>query len=355
MKTLFVSLFLFTVAFCGVVDLDPSNFDSIVDGSKDVFVEFFAPWCGHCKKLAPDYEIVGDAFARESAVVIAKVDADQHKELGNRFDVHGFPTLKFFPKGKKDSPVAYEGGRSAEDIINYVNDKAGTRARVKKAHSDVVELNDNNFDKIVKDSSKDVLVEFYAPWCGHCKSLIPTYEKLSTAYSADSNIVIAKIDADKHKDIGGRYGVSGFPTIKFFPKGNKETPEAYEGARELNDFVNFINGKTGSKRTADGKLDASAGRVGQLDELASKFVGADKAEQSSLLKKAEDVAIGLTGDESTSGKVYTKIMQSIIEKGADYISSESQRVDRMLQGTLTPVKSDEFSKRKNILGAFSSS
>jgi len=355
MKTFFVAFALFTVALCGVVDLDPTNFDTIVDGSKDVFVEFFAPWCGHCKKLAPDYEIVGEAFARESSVVIAKVDADQHKELGSRFDVHGFPTLKFFPKGKKDSPVPYEAGRTADDIINYVNEKAGTRARVKKAASAVVELNENNFDKIVKDSSKDVLVEFYAPWCGHCKSLIPTYEKLATAYSADSNIVIAKIDADKHKDIGGRYGVSGFPTLKYFPKDNKASPEPYEGARELNDLVNFINGKTGSKRTADGKLDASAGRVGSLDEFASQFVSADKAQQNSLLKKSEDVAKGLTGDDSTSGKIYTKIMQSIIEKGADYISSESQRIDRMLKGTLTPAKSDEFSKRKNILNAFSSS
>ena len=45
-----------------VVDLTPSNFDSVVDGSKHVFVEFFAPWCGHCKALAPEYEKVGETF-----------------------------------------------------------------------------------------------------------------------------------------------------------------------------------------------------------------------------------------------------------------------------------------------------
>jgi len=307
------------------------------------------------KKLAPDYEIVGEAFARESGVVVAKVDADQHKDLGNRFDVHGFPTLKFFPKGKKDSPLPYEGGRSADDIINYINEKAGTKARVKKAVSDVVDLTDTNFDKIVKDSSKDVLVEFYAPWCGHCKHLVPVYEKLATAYSADSNVVIAKIDADKYRDIGGRYGVTGFPTLKWFPKGNKDEPEPYDGPRELNDFVTFINGKTGSKRTAEGKLDATAGRIAALDEYAAKFLGGNKIEQGSWFTKAESLVAGLKGEEAAAGKIYSKIMASILEKGNDFVNSETQRVSKLLQGTVTPAKSDEFTRRKNILSAFSSS
>jgi len=75
------------------------------------------------KNLAPEYEIVGEAFDKESSVIIAKVDADAHKDLGGRFDVHGFPTLKWFPKGST-TPESYEGGRSADDIITFVNNKA---------------------------------------------------------------------------------------------------------------------------------------------------------------------------------------------------------------------------------------
>jgi len=256
----------------------------------------------------------------------------------------------------KDSPVAYDGGRSAEDIINYVNDKAGTKARVKKAVSDVVDLTDANFDKIVKDSSKDVLVEFYAPWCGHCKHLVPVYEKLATAYSAESNVVIAKIDADNYRDIGSRYGVSGFPTIKFFPKGgNKDEPEQYDGPRELNDFVTFINGKTGSKRNADGKLDATAGRIVALDEYAAKFLAGNKIEQGSWFTKADALAAGLKGEEAAAGKVYSKIMANILQKGNDFVKTETERVTKLLQGTVTPAKSDEFTRRKNILSAFTSS
>jgi protein disulfide-isomerase A6 len=56
--------------------------------------------------LAPEYEIVGTAFKGVAGAKIAKVDADQHKELGGRFEVKGFPTLKWFPKGSKVQLVA---------------------------------------------------------------------------------------------------------------------------------------------------------------------------------------------------------------------------------------------------------
>ena len=56
------------------------------------------PGCGHCKNLAPAYEQVADAFTGESDVIIAKVDADADRDLGSRFGVSGFPTLKFFEK-----------------------------------------------------------------------------------------------------------------------------------------------------------------------------------------------------------------------------------------------------------------
>jgi len=60
------------------------------------------PGCGHCKRLAPAYEEVGQAFDNSEDVLIAKVDADAEKALGSRFGVRGFPTLKFFPKGSTD-------------------------------------------------------------------------------------------------------------------------------------------------------------------------------------------------------------------------------------------------------------
>ena len=65
-------------------------------------VNLTLPGCGHCKRLAPAYEEVGQAFDNSEDVLIAKVDADAEKALGSRFGVRGFPTLKFFPKGSTD-------------------------------------------------------------------------------------------------------------------------------------------------------------------------------------------------------------------------------------------------------------
>jgi len=352
MKGLFITLSLFVVVFGGVVDLTPDNFDSIVDGSKGAFVEFFAPWCGHCKHLAPEYEIVGEAFARESSVVIAKVDADAHRDLGSRYDVHGFPTLKWFPKGAHTSPETYEGGRTADDIIGWINNKAGTKAKVKKAASAVTELTDKNFDSVVLDESKDVLVEFYAPWCGHCKSLAPTYEKVAAAFVTEPNVVIAKIDADGNRGAGNKYGITGFPTLKWFGKNNKEDPTPYEGARDVKGFVDFVNEKAGTARSTEGRLSDTAGRITSLDDIATKFVAA--ANKASLVKEAEAIAASLTGVEQENAKFYVKVMEMIQSKGSSFIESEPARLDRMLEGSgVTPAKIDLFTIRKNIISAFS--
>jgi len=302
--------------------------------------------------LAPEYEIVGEAFDKESSVVVAKVDADAHKDLGGRFDVHGFPTLKWFPKGSTE-PESYEGGRTADDLVTFINNKAGTRGRIKKAPSIVTELTPANFDEIALDSTKDVLVEFFAPWCGHCKHLAPDYEKVAAAFINEKNVVIAKVDADAHKSLGSRYGVTGFPTIKFFGKSSKDEPEAYEGARDVASFIQFINEKAGTDRDNNGRLGESAGRIAALDEIAAKFVDAG-AKQAELLKEAETAAAGLTGDDKENAKYYIKVFGLVRSKGKAFLDSEPGRLERLLEGAgVIPAKVDEFTIRKNIIAAFS--
>ena len=104
-----------------------------------------------------------------SDIVIAAVDATASPDLQKKYGIQGFPTIKFFPKGQSaDSPEEYDGGRSADTIVSWVNGKIGTSRKVKVAPSAVAALTEDNFDEEVL-GSKAALVEFYAPWCGHCK------------------------------------------------------------------------------------------------------------------------------------------------------------------------------------------
>ncbi|KAM0867055.1 hypothetical protein ACQ4PT_042241 [Festuca glaucescens] len=86
---------------------------------------------------------------------------------------------------------------------------------------DVVVLTESTFEKEV-GQDRGALVEFYAPWCGHFKKLAPEYEKLGASFKKAKSVMIAKVDCDEHKSVCSKYGVSGYPTIQWFPKGSLE-------------------------------------------------------------------------------------------------------------------------------------
>eukprot|EP00878_Enallax_costatus_P024577 GHUV01026234.1.p1 GENE.GHUV01026234.1~~GHUV01026234.1.p1 ORF type:complete len:217 (-),score=82.77 GHUV01026234.1:345-917(-) len=96
-----------------------------------------------------------------------------------------------------------------------------------------------NFDEIVKAKAKDILLEVYAPWCGHCKALDPVYKKLAKRFVKVDSVVIAKMDGteNEHADVE----VKGFPTILFFPAGDSKQAITFDGGdRSLKALTKFI-------------------------------------------------------------------------------------------------------------------
>merc|ERR1712223_142931 len=430
MKILLLASFILAAAHAeinkdeGVLVLTNDNFEEAIEGNEFVLVEFYAPWCGHCKALAPEYaKAAGILAEKDSPIKLGKVDATEESKLAEKFEVRGYPTLKFFKNGK---PLEYGGGRTAETIISWVEKKTGPPAKalagaedakafvegkdvavagcsehgvsgegvvVLKTFDDgkailtedltadkiaqfisseslplVIDFNHEtaqkifsgevkshflmfssakaddhedklekmramaksskgkmlfvtintdeedhkrileffgiteselptyraiklgedmakfkpeddafenaeqfvtdflegklkqhlmsqeipedwdkegvkvlvgkNFQEVALNAEKDVLVEFYAPWCGHCKQLVPIWDELGEKYKDHETIVIAKMDstANELEEVK----VQGFPTIKLFKKGTNEIVD-YNGDRTVAGFSKFLD------------------------------------------------------------------------------------------------------------------
>lgn len=118
-----------------VIVLTDDNFDHVIKHYEHVLVEFYAPWCGHCKKLAPEYSQAAATLKKSGLnLALAKLDATIHKSVGGRFDVKGFPTLKLFSNGKDSE---YNGGRTASEIVSWMTKKTGPATRTLSTVSEV--------------------------------------------------------------------------------------------------------------------------------------------------------------------------------------------------------------------------
>merc|ERR1712032_92274 len=388
----------------GVYVLGGDNFQSWLEEQEYALVEFYAPWCGHCKRLTPEYAQAAQELAKAgSNIKLAKVDATEHPELAQQFEVQGYPTLLWFTKDNNYEAQPYGGGREADTIqswvkkqtmsaldilpsqddlkkvletaekyativlygeskafkglvnmarsvldldflhvtdesqfgdykngdiisyaahrdplsISYTTDEDLPASIKKDAYPSIVEFSPENFHRLVdrqyvlvagtdyptvisinptdngymafdeekefnaanvaqwadglldgttenfKKSEpipeendeavttlvaknfdtikgKNSLVEYYAPWCGHCKSLAPIYEEVA-AHFAGRDVVVAKIDATANYVAEQ---VRGFPTLVWYNADG--TSEQYEGDRSFDAIKEFIEERIGA-------------------------------------------------------------------------------------------------------------
>lgn len=237
------------------MNLDENNFNSLVTSSPH-FVMFFAPWCGHCKKLAPIWDMLAAKHNkdRDTEVMIAKVDCTVATSLCSAQGITGYPTLKFFKSG-----VEYNGDRDAASFDKFIVDQLGNKDPEERTEgpesAEPVEenglliLSSSSFSGVV--SKGDTFVKFYAPWCGHCLNLAPSWAKLATELKSEKDVKIAKVDCTQDRALCQEYGVQGYPSLYYFRNGHKI--EKYGGPRSLKDLKSFVNTQTAKDDTEGGK------------------------------------------------------------------------------------------------------
>jgi protein disulfide-isomerase A1 len=127
-----------------VLVLTDDNFDDAIAQHDTLLVEFYAPWCGHCKSLAPEYAKAAKALLEQDPPIrIAKVDATAQTKLGERFSIQGFPTLKFF-KGDVDAIKDYDGGRTSDEIQKWVTKKSGPAVKIIETAAELDQIKEAN-------------------------------------------------------------------------------------------------------------------------------------------------------------------------------------------------------------------
>eukprot|EP00128_Syssomonas_multiformis_P011731 Colp12_sorted_trinity150504_noHs@29888 len=237
-----------------VVILTPSNFKKeVLDSDSVVLVEFFAPWCGHCKALTPEW--IKAAKALKGIVKVAAVDMDANPSVGQPYQIQGFPTIKIFG-ADKNKPEDYQGARQAKAIVDValqhaqrlanqrLSGKSGSsgsnNARAEPGGGKhVVTLTAANFEEKVLKSQDLYMVEFYAPWCGHCKNLAPEYASAAKKLK-DQKVHLGAVDCTVEQSLCQQYGIQGYPTLKVFAAGSKGEPVDYQGGRTSGDIAAYL-------------------------------------------------------------------------------------------------------------------
>lgn len=247
-----------------VVVVTTGNWDKVVNPETNVLVEFYAPWCGHCQSLAPEYaKAAGLLKESKSDIVLSKVDATIEKKLAEKYGVQGFPTIKFFKKG---TPVEYGGGRTSGEIVAWLNKKTGPAAKVLVSAEEVTAFTDPKDVAVVgyfADKASDMAVAFLksAEGMDDIEFAITTPEASTDEVKGDKIVVVKKFD---------------------------DLLAVYDGAAEAEAITKFIRGESLSLVTEFS------------DEAAPKIFGGDIKSHLLMFISKDDENFKTTLDTFTS-------------------------------------------------------
>lgn len=301
MYLLILSTLIFTIVSCqdaiteedNVLVLTKDNFDSAISSNQYILVEFYAPWCGHCKALAPQYAKAATTLKDEgSPMKLGKVDATIESSLAGKFQVRGYPTLKFFRDGK---PMEYGGGRTAEEIIAWMNKKTGPAA---------VSLTDVEGAKTFVDGKEVCVVglfknkeseaaKIFMQVAGELDDMvfgISDSDDLFNEYKVTKDtIVLLKQFDEGRNDLEGD-GVDADSLKKFIRKNElptvieftQETAQKIFGGDNKNHLLLFISKKAG---TLDDVLkDYTAAAEGYKGEVLFIYIDIDDEDNTRILE-----------------------------------------------------------------------
>jgi len=189
-------------------------------------VDFYAPWCGPCQQLAPQWRELAKQVEKYPHVHVGKVDCVEEDDLCFKLGVQSYPSIRMYPLGSV-------GHTRYQPYSQYHRDTRSLHQWVQSnLPSNVENITPYSFQHKVLGTSKPWLVKFYAPWCGHCTRFAPAYEEVALALKG--KVQVGKVNCEKYAKVCDKASVTGYPTVRFYRGQEKGELEDYfsENIRE---------------------------------------------------------------------------------------------------------------------------
>jgi len=321
----------------GVLVLTKDNFQSAISENEFVLVEFYAPWCGHCKALAPEYAKAAQELADSgSAVKLAKVDATEESALAEEYQVRGYPTLKFF---REATPIDYTGGRQAADIISWISKKTGPAAKELDNKDVALDLMKNNPIAVVgffKDRESEAAKTFISvanALDSYIFGITSSDEVFSEYEAKDGNIILFKPFDEKKAVFEGESSLENikkFVTIQSLPliiEFNHESAQKIFGGSIKSHLLFFLSKEAGhvekyvdpvrevAKKFRDDVLFVTINSDEEDNQRILEFFGMTKEEVPTLrlIKLEEDMAKYKPETSDINVEVVTEFVQKFLD------------------------------------------
>eukprot|EP01088_Endostelium_zonatum_P015808 TRINITY_DN4024_c0_g1_i1.p1 TRINITY_DN4024_c0_g1~~TRINITY_DN4024_c0_g1_i1.p1 ORF type:complete len:437 (-),score=126.53 TRINITY_DN4024_c0_g1_i1:26-1336(-) len=313
-----------------VMSLTDNDFvEKVFATQKVTIVEFYAPWCGHCKSLAPHYEKAAENL--KGIIQVAAIDCDQHKGAAGQFGIKGFPTIKVFgaelePDTKKKgafikTPTDYNGPRTAKGIVDYALSLLHARYIQKVTSSNVESILDFNNTKLSPPGAPRVLL------FTNKKESSNLYKSLSMEYKGRA--VFGEV-RDKEKALLETYSITTFPQVLILT-GNQPEPIRFDKSINYDNLHAFIEGHALPNQLKAKPAGSSAGGKQKSDKKATppppppppekielvELLKQEDFEKNCLEKKGICVISFLPSNTSDPEGLasYLKVLQGLVDGG----------------------------------------
>ncbi|XP_013866887.1 protein disulfide-isomerase A2 [Austrofundulus limnaeus] len=243
-------------------------------------------------------------------------------------------------EGSEDSPETQED--ASQETTEREADEAKEEPKKEKTteieeEGDVMILHINNFDRALSEN-KFLLVEFYAPWCGHCKQLEPIYAEAAGKLKEDEqDMRLAKVDAIEEQKLSEEFEVAGFPTLKLFIHGDREKPVDYSGTRSVEGIIQWLKRRSGPGAAHLDSVDSAEQFISSHNISVVGFFDSLESEEAELLKEVSfeltNIEFAMTAAQEVFQKYEVKTSSVVLFKKfddgrADFVWSEEEKLDK---------------------------